>query len=481
VKHAVKVDVAILGSGPCGLGAAWQIERLRSAGHRISYTVIDKEGEPGGSASSVTTPEGFTFDFGGHILFPHEHYADFSALLAELVPAWHESVPVRGVWIDQRFVPYPVQRNIHRLRATKLLPALAGMVRVKARKAFERGAHRDAGVQDAKPSLQSYLVNEFGAGLTKHVLGPLNAKMWAHPLMDLSSTWTSQRSGSSAPNVAHVSVRQTLRSIVTRRDNLGWNAATRVRYPASGGSGSIWKSLAARLPSNVFMQKHVVGIDTDRRRLTFDDNSHVSYRYLLSTMPLDALLALLPPTTAITQLERRLRFSRAVFTGFGFHGAPPPALAGVHSFHVPQHDIPCWRVTLPAALAPGNVPSSQHWSILCEASVAAAETPDVDRMSERIESRLRAAGLINAESTVVSRWSAKLRHGYPTPFLGRDDMLQAVDSALKERHILSRGRFGGWKYEVSNQDHTFMQGVEAIDYFISGKPERTYHFPTAVN
>lgn len=70
------VDVAIVGSGPCGLGAAWRIEALRSEGASTNYVVIDDKASPGGSAASVTTPEGFTFDYGNHVLYPHEHYSN---------------------------------------------------------------------------------------------------------------------------------------------------------------------------------------------------------------------------------------------------------------------------------------------------------------------------------------------------------------------------------------------------------------------
>jgi hypothetical protein len=40
--------------------------------------------------------------------------------------------------------------------------------------------------------------------------------------------------------------------------------------------------------------------------------------------------------------------------------------------------------------------------------------------------------------------------------------------------VFSRGRFGAWKYEVSNQDHSLMQGVEVVNRLITGTAERTY-------
>jgi hypothetical protein len=39
--------------------------------------------------------------------------------------------------------------------------------------------------------------------------------------------------------------------------------------------------------------------------------------------------------------------------------------------------------------------------------------------------------------------------------------------------VYSRGRFGAWKYEVGNMDHSFMQGVEVVERIFTGKTEIT--------
>jgi protoporphyrinogen oxidase len=471
-----RVDVLIVGCGPCGLGAAWRLQRLRDDGATdASYAVVDAAAAVGGSATSAITGEGFTFDYGGHILYPHRSYDAFSTLLATLIPNWHNSVPARGVWIDGRLIPYPVQHNIHRLRTGKMLLALGGLVENRVRRSF-------SGDGPGGRDLQSYLNARFGRGLTRTVMGPLNEKMWASDLRDIDSCWTSLRSGSAVKNVAEIDLSHTLRSIVSRRDTLGWTPETTVRYPARGGSGAIWSALAGTLPANrMLFNARIVDIDPAARVATLEDGRRLAYRSAISTIPLDELLRILGGTYASHPLRERLHFSQAFFIGFGLRGEPPAALRAVHSFHSPQNDMPCWRINVPSNLSPGNVPSGDTWSIMCEISRPKNESFDLEAATDTIVRRLLAHGLFSNRRNIVSIWNAHLRHGYPVPFLGRDVVLDRLHDALRPTAIVSRGRFGGWKYEVSNQDHTFMQGVEAVDSLLLQRPETTYAFPERID
>lgn len=95
-------------------------------------------------------------------------------------------------------------------------------------------------------------------------------------------------------------------------------------------------------------------------------------------------------------------------------------------------------------------------------------------------------GLVNTSmlkptDEIVSTYHRRFDHGYPTPTLEREGVLTQLLPKLLEQGIYSRGRFGSWRYEVGNQDHSFMLGVEAVDNIINGAVEMTLNYPDFVN
>lgn len=75
----------------------------------------------------------------------------------------------------------------------------------------------------------------------------------------------------------------------------------------------------------------------------------------------------------------------------------------------------------------------------------------------------------------------RLEHGYPTPSVERDGVLKQALPWLRDAGIWSRGRFGSYKYEVGNQDHSLMLGVECADNVMLGVRELTLEQPNLVN
>jgi hypothetical protein len=56
-----------------------------------------------------------------------------------------------------------------------------------------------------------------------------------------------------------------------------------------------------------------------------------------------------------------------------------------------------------------------------------------------------ATTLMQAGDEVVSIYHRRIEHGYPTPSLGRDEVLAKALPWLQQYNIWSRGRFGSYK------------------------------------
>ena len=67
----------------------------------------------------------------------------------------------------------------------------------------------------------------------------------------------------------------------------------------------------------------------------------------------------------------------------------------------------------------------------------------------------------------------RLEHGSPTPSVGREAALTQALPWLQQHNIWSRGRFGSYRYEVGNQNHSLMLGVECGDNVLFGTKVRS--------
>jgi len=138
-------------------------------------------------------------------------------------------------------------------------------------------------------------------------------------------------------------------------------------------------------------------------------------------------------------------------------------------------------------LADGSKPSDAsakegpYWSIMLEVSESSMKPENNETMLDDCIKGLVSTEMLRPDDEIVSVYHRRFDHGYPTPSLERDGVLRQLLPKLQELDIFSRGRFGSWKYEVGNQDHSFMLGVEAADHIVNGAVELTLNYPDFVN
>jgi protoporphyrinogen oxidase len=453
--------IVIIGAGPTGLGAAY---RLAELGHE-NYVVLDRADGPGGLASSVVDDQGFTWDIGGHVQFSHYSYYD-GVVDRALDGRWLTHERESWIWIRGRFVPYPFQSNLHRLDAPDCARAIAGLEHAAATR----------GGSGRPRTFDEWITRTFGEGLAELFMRPYNFKVWGYPLGEMNVEWMGER-------VAVPDVERIKRQVAEGRDDVSWGPNRTFRFPVEGGTGAIWTGVAAMLPADrLLYNADVVSIDADSRSLRLADGRELGYDVVISTMPLDWCARALSATTPeIDGAASALRYSSVHVIGIGLRGPKPETLGRKCWMYFPESNSPYYRVTVFSNYSPRNVPDDESWSLMAEVCESSAKPVDSGHLVSETIRAMREDELIPQHAAIVSRWHRREEHGYPTPFVGRGEVLRTLRRALEERAIFSRGRFGAWKYEVSNQDHSFMQGVEVVNRLLLGQAEVTIDDPDRAN
>lgn len=315
----------------------------------------------------------------------------------------------------------------------------------------------------------------------------------------MQCAWLGERVA--APNLKAVTT-----NVILNKTAGNWGPNATFRFPARGGTGGIWIAVANTIPkeNTRFGEKgKVAKVNANNKTVEMADGTTIGYQKLVSTMAVDYLADVMADQELISS-TKELFYSTTHVVGVGIRGSRPERIGDKCWLYFPEDNCPFYRATIFSNYSPNNQPETSkklptiqladgskpqsseakggpYWSIMLEVSESSMKPVNNDALlAESIQ------GLVNTEmlrpgDEIVSTYHRRFDHGYPTPSLEREGALTKILPKLQEQGIWSRGRFGSWRYEVGNQDHSFMLGVEAVDNIVNGAVELTLNYPDFVN
>jgi protoporphyrinogen oxidase len=483
----IQVDVLVIGAGPTGLGAAKRLDHINGP----SWMIIDANEKAGGLASTDVTPEGFLYDVGGHVIFSHYKY--FDDCINEALPKdddWYTHQRISYVRYKNLWVPYPFQNNISMLPKEDQVKCIDGLI----------DASMASRVATTKPKdFDEWILRTCGEGVADVFMRPYNYKVWAVPTTKMQCEWLGERVA--APNLKLVT-----QNVILNKVAGNWGPNSTFRFPARDGTGGIWIAVSDTLPKEkkVYGQKgEVTKVDAQKKTVTLKDGTTIGYGKLINTMAVDALVEKMGNQELVT-LSKGLFYSSTHVIGVGIRGERPERIGDKCWLYFPEDNCPFYRATIFSNYSPYNQPQADaklptlynadgskaktseakegpYWSIMLEVSQSTMKPVDEENLLKDCIQGLINTEMIKPEDEIVSTYHRKFDHGYPTPSLEREGVLKQLLPKLQDMDIWSRGRFGSWRYEVGNQDHSFMLGVEAVDNIVSGAVELTLNYPDFVN
>ena len=406
-------DTIVIGAGPAGLGAALAL------GERA--LVLERSPGPGGLAATVTL-EGAVFDYGGHSF--HTPHAGIRKLVFDALPMEEQTRQAR-CFVKGESIPYPFQKHFAKLSDAKVV--------AECRAGLERTDFRGA-----QENLDKHLEHCYGSGIARHFLRPYNEKLWGPDLTRLAVDWTGERMSGSPGDAARKPLQ----------------GDTKVAYPARGGYGEIFRALAARVP-RLRYGEGVSAIDPRSRSLTTTRGEQLRWGNLVSTLPLPALLGLLPdaPASLRESVDQLVALPLVLVMVALKDRLDTP----VQRIYCAGGEIPGHKVVLNHNSS-SHLRSLPHHGILVEVSRAgASRNATADELTRQVVRGLKTLGLLEDEKRIAATRVDEVAFGYPVPTRGRAAIVAEARRWLDGQGIRTLGRFGEWAY--INSDEALHRGL----------------------
>ncbi|HEX5613657.1 MAG TPA: NAD(P)/FAD-dependent oxidoreductase [Acidimicrobiia bacterium] len=455
--HGVAPVVVIIGAGPAGLTAAYQ---LAKAG--VRSTVLESDTVVGGISRTVER-DGWRFDIGGHRFFTKVRAVDdlwFEILGADefLQRPRMSRIFYQGKLYDYPLSPMNALRNLGPIEAVRCVASYL-WVRVRPPK--------------DQSHIEGFVAARFGWRLYRTFFKTYTEKVWGIPATELSADWGAQRikNLSLFRAVAEALKPKSLRRRTTKGKQVT-SLIEEFNYPKYG-PGQMWEKAAQHVVaagSTLEFERTVVQIDhADGRayEVVAVDPSGQRHRYpcthVISTMPMGALLHAMEPgvdentSTAAKRLTYRdfLTVALVVPAEFSF----PDNWIYIHDPGVQVGRIQNFGSWSPYLVKEGRTCLGLEYFVNEGDGTWTMPDDELVALGTRELARL---GLVAADK-VEAGYVVRMPKAYPVYDDEYQDNVDALRSwiATNTPNVHPVGRNGMHKY--NNQDHSMLTAMLAVE------------------
>lgn len=452
-----KEDILILGAGPAGMAAAFELHKANK-----SFTIIEKNGKVGGLSRTFQYGE-YRTDVGPHRFFSQNIYLyDFIQDL--LKEHWIKVDRTTRFYINGKFFLYPINiknalLNVGFYKASRIL---IDYIYEKIKNKLIKKNLR---------SFEDYIVSDFGRTLAELNMLNYTEKIWGLPCSEISPDWSKQR-------IQGLSLMAVIKKAFTKSEAGPKTLVEQFYYPDTG-TELIYDKIEEKIQSQ---ERCVIKKNSYPSRIIHNngeitevivsnmDGSDQTYipEFVISSIPITELIKLLEPKAPenVLQACENLKFRSHVSL---FITINKPSIFPDQWIYLPDKEIPFGRIMEPKNFSKKMSPPDKT-SLLLEFfcwendKIWNASKEDLLELSS---GWLEKVGFVKRED-IISSFLHKEKYAYPVYDLDYKEHLDTIKKYLnKIKNLQCIGRAGSFKY--NNQDHALEMGILAAWSIIEKK------------
>ncbi|MGQ3889801.1 protoporphyrinogen/coproporphyrinogen oxidase [Legionella sp. CNM-1927-20] len=409
--------LSVIGAGPSGLAVSLFLKNTPD--------ILESKNHVGGHASSFIV-DGFTFDYGPHILFSRdEDILDF--IIATLGDNIAQCRRNNKIAYKDRLLKYPFENDLGSLPLEDNYDCIRHFIFNPYKEKY------------ANPNnMREWFLKTFGEGICSRYLFPYNEKVWNIPVERLSMSIADRIPTPPPEDILKSSLGYTTE---------GYLHQLYYSYPKKGGYQAICEAWKKNLSIIYQFTVNKIQFINDKIRLYDCHGNMKEYEQVISTMPIHELIAKINIAIPadIKSAAEKLIINPMFVISFGIQGIDPNQYTAVY---FPEPEFWVNRVSYPCTFSSVNGPKG-HWSlqaeITCTKNSALWKKSDAEILTHT-KLGLQKRNLLPSDNSIVFAKVNRIPYAYVVYDVGYEEHANKVRTWLASHGIYLLGRFSYFEY-----------------------------------